>query len=123
MNVKSLFNYKIGFLLVFIVAGVVVYNLVGETLQALRTGDRLSQVVEELQTLEIKNKELKNQLLEAKSAQFIEAIARDKLGLAKEGETIVVIPEERINQILGLSKKIEEIKLPNWLGWIKVFFN
>ena len=122
MNVKSLFNYKIGFLLVFIVAGVVVYNLVGETLQALRTGDRLSQVVEELQTLEIKNKELKNKLLEAKSAQFIEAIARDKLGLAKEGETVVVIPEERINQILGLSKKIEEIKLPNWLGWLKVFF-
>lgn len=122
MNIKSLFNYKIGFLVIILVAGIVVYNLLGDTWKAVRAGDRLSQAIEELHNLEIKNKELKNQLLQVKSAEFIEQQARDKLGLVKEGETVVVIPEEKIKQVLGLSKKIKEVKFPNWLGWLKVFF-
>lgn len=122
MNVKFLFKKKIGFLLIFVVIGIVIYNLVGQTVRASRVGDRLSQAIEELHNLEIKNKELKSKLLQVKSAEFIETQARDKLGLAKEGETVIVIPEEKINKILGLSKKIEEIKLPNWLGWLRVFF-
>ncbi len=99
------------------------YNLIGQIFDALKVGDRLEESAERLHTLEIKNQELKKKLLEVKSPEFIEKQARDKLGLAKEGETIVVIPQEKIDAILGASKKLEELRLPNWQGWLKLFLN
>ena len=57
-----------------------------------------------------------------KSQDFIEQQARDKLGLAKEGETIVIIPEEKINQVLGMAKQVVEPRLPNWQGWLRLFW-
>lgn len=98
------------------------YNLIGQILGALRSEERLSQAAWKLHGLEVKNKELKKQLSEIKSTDFIEKTARDKLGLAREGETVVVIPEEALERVLGEAKKIEEIRLPNWQGWLRVFF-
>lgn len=114
---------KIGFLLAGVFLLVIVYNMIGQIFQAFKAGDRLTQEINKLSTLEIKNKDLKEQLTQVKSLEFIEQQARDKLGLAKEGETVVVIPPDKIKQVLGISKDKEiEVKLPNWMGWLKLFF-
>lgn len=114
---------KIGIVAIIIVILFITYNLIGQIIAAVSSSERLSQAAEELYQLEAKNKELKKTLSEVKSTDFIEKQARDKLGLIKEGETIVIIPNEALERVLGESKKLEEIKLPNWLGWWKVFFN
>lgn len=106
-----------------IVVIVIAYNLIGRIIEAVSSSERLSQAAEELYQLEMKNKELKKTLSEIKSTDFIEKQARDKLGLAKEGETVVIIPPEVLERVLGESKRLEEVKLPNWLGWWKVFFD
>ena len=98
------------------------YNLIRQINDALRSSERLSARAEAVYQLEAKNKELKNKLSRIQLPEFIEQQARDKLGLGRGGETIIIIPEEKIKQILGASESAQEIRLPNWLGWIRVFF-
>lgn len=110
-----------------IVVGILVilifsFNIISQILSTLRSGDRLQQASDELYKLEVKNKELKKKLIQVKSPDFIETQARDKLGLARSGETVVVIPDGKLKQVLSASIKQEEIKLPNWMGWLKVFW-
>lgn len=100
----------------------VVYNLVNQILGAFKSSDRLSQAVEKVYSLEAKNKELKKQLAEIKSPKFVEQQARDKLGLSKAGETVVIIPEQKIKAVLGTSQPAQ-IRLPNWQGWLRIFFH
>lgn len=108
----------LGILILLIIA----YNLVGQIFQTLKSGDRLTQASEKLHQLELKNTRLKKRLSEVNSPDFIEEEARNKLGLSKEGETLIIIPDEKLNQILEASREAKMIKFPNWLGWWKVFF-
>lgn len=105
-----------------LLGGVIGYKLLTQIADAIKSGDRLSTQAEEVYKLEIKNRELKNRLKQIQSSEFIEDVARNKLGLSKPGETIFIIPEKKIKEILGTSSSAREIRLPNWLGWWKVFF-
>ena len=111
-------SFIFGLLLVFIIA----YNLIGQIIATLKSGDRIEIATERLHQLEVENAELKINLEEVKKQDFIETQARNKLGLAKEGEVIVIIPDEKIDLLLGLNKKKEEVRLPNYLGWLKLFW-
>lgn len=113
---------KIVIVLVGIVAVAITWSLIGQIMTTLKSGDRLQEATERLHKLEVKNKELKRKLEEVKTPAFLEEQARDKLGLVREGETIVIIPQEKLDRVLGVTKKVEEVKLPNWLGWLKLFF-
>ena len=97
--------------------------MVSQILEAAKSGERLSKAADEVFQLENKNKELKKELVDSQSPQFIEERARNKLGLGKIGETLVIIPDEKIKQILGASHSAAIARLPNWLGWWKVFFH
>lgn len=106
-----------------ILAGLIMaYNLLTQIMSAVKSGERLSQAAEMLYKLEIKNKELKKKLSEIQSPEFIEAQARNKLGLGKRGETIVIIPEDKLKLVMGISESAQ-IRLPNPLGWLKVFWH
>ena len=96
------------------------YHFCVQIYEGIKAGDKLAQSVDKLYSLEVKNKELKSKLSEVKSPEFIERSARDKLGLTKEGETVVVIPMQVLERVLGVERE-EEVKLPNPLGWLKLF--
>ena len=113
---------KIVIVLAGIAAVFITWSLIGQIMTTLKSGDRLQEATERLHLLEVKNKELKKRLEEVKTPAFLEEQARDKLGLVRDGETIVIIPEEKLNQVMGVTEKLEEIKLPNWMGWLKLFF-
>ncbi len=101
---------------------IVAYNLITQIIYALKSGDRLNLAAESLIKLQSANRTLKQRLEQVKSPDFIEKEARDKLGMAKNGETIVIIPPDKINSVLGASVSAFPTRLPNWLGWWKVFF-
>lgn len=98
------------------------YNLLVQIMEAVKVGERLSAAIDTVYKLEAKNKNLKKKLNEVQSKEFIEEQARDKLGFSKNGETVIIIPEDKLKHILGASQAAE-IRLPNWLGWLKVFLN
>ena len=108
----------IGILIILILS----LNIIGQIINTLKSGERIDQATEKLHKMEVENRNLKNKLENVKSNDFIEEEARNKLGLAKEGEIIVIIPDETIDLILG-KKKAEIVRLPNYLGWWKLFFN
>ena len=74
---------------------------------------------EALMQEEERNRELITKLEEATSAAFIEKEAREKLGLVKEGDTIVLMPNDKL-QMTNESNTQEN--LPNWKKWWRLFF-
>lgn len=112
------------FLALLIIVLIIAYNLIWQIVATLKSGDRLQTATDELYSLEQRNRELKKRLTEVKSEDFVEQQARDKLGLGKGEETVVVIPDEKINSVLGTTQEQkQEVKLPNWQGWLKLFWN
>jgi len=65
----------------------------------------------------------KEQLEYVKSAEFLEKEAREKLGLAREGEVVVILPENVEELISANQPQISENQEePNWKKWLKLFF-
>ena len=114
---------KIALGAIFLVSLAVAYNLINQIINTTKSGDRLSQAADTVYQLELKNKELKKKLTQIQSPDFIEQQARDKLGLSKKGETVVIIPEDKLKQALGVTQSAQKVRLPNWLGWLRVFWH
>ena len=106
---------------IILVVLMVAYNLLIQITDAVRSGERLSKAADMVYKLEAKNRDLKKKLAQIQSPEFIEEQARNKLGLSKVGETVVIIPEDKLKLIMGVSTSTQ-IRLSNWLGWWKVFF-
>ncbi len=67
-----------------------------------------------------RNASLKSRLKEATGSAFIEKQAREKLGLVKEGDTVILIDSSNVtnsnNQIQYRGPKT------NWEAWVRLFF-
>lgn len=113
---------KIALSLIILVIMVVAYNLITQIMVSTKSGERLSSAADTVYKLEAKNKALKNKLAEIQSPEFIEEEIRNKLGFAKKGETVVVISDDKLKLVLGASSPAQ-IRLPNWLGWLRVFWH
>lgn len=82
--------------------------------------DIVDQRRQVLVQLEAENQKLKKQLAETQAPGFVERVAREALGLVKEGETVVLIrPVTQSDQSDQL--KTEET-VPNWKRWWGLFF-
>ena len=67
-----------------------------------------------------KNEELKRELAQAQTPEYIEEVAREKLGLVKEGETIILMPNNQ--STISNESQIQEDYIPNWKKWWRLFF-
>jgi cell division protein FtsB len=113
---------KISFIAGILIVIFISYNLISQILRATGSYSRLDQMADEVYQLEDENKILKKRLTDVNSPTFVEQQAREKLGLAKLGETVVLISDEKIKQVMGATEAAQ-VRLPNWLGWWKVFFH
>lgn len=113
---------KIGFSISILIVIFISYNLIIQILRATGSYSRLDQMTDEVYKLEDENKILKKRLADVNSPDFLEQQAREKLGLAKPGETVVLISDEKIKQTVGATESAQ-VRLPNPLGWWKVFFH
>lgn len=73
--------------------------------------------------IEAENERIQEEITKAQSPEFIERQVRDKLGLVKEGETVVVLPEiEEVRKFAPrLSMEEDYLPDPNWKRWLKLF--
>jgi len=84
----------------------------------------LARAESELNLKQQANQKLKERLAIVTTDQYKDKLTRDKLGLAKEGETVFIMPEEEVlRQLSPRIKKDEQHTLPdsNWRKWLKLF--
>lgn len=90
---------------------------------ALESGKRLDVAVEQVNKLQETNRMLEKRLEKVKSYDFIEEVARNKLNLVRDGETVVIIDQKSLENVLAQGKTAPVSKIPNWQGWLKLFLH
>ena len=85
---------------------------------------RIEKAESRVEKLGKENEEMERKLAEVKGEEYIEKQLRNNLGLAKEGEIVVVLPDEEILRKIAPSVPEEEDILPDpiWKKWLKLFF-
>lgn len=120
-------NSKIVNIMGLVMASMVFIILVSSFVKSIRriqVGDTVIEKTKvKIERAEEENKRLEEQLKIVQSEEYLEKQLRDKLGLAKEGEIILVLPEADI--VRKLSPHIpeeEEIKpKTNFQKWMELF--
>ncbi len=74
----------------------------------------------ELEAVQAENQRLKAAVAFADTPEFVEQEARNKLGLVKEGETVVLIGSPAAS--VSIHSLSEGSNKPNWRLWWELFF-
>jgi len=109
---------KILFFTIIIVSFIVINSLIHSIFTLWQKQDLLIAAQHDLEKTKKENQSLKKKLAEAKSPEFIEEEARNKLFLIQPGENPIVIPPT-----LLASKKVTKPtqKVSYFEEWIKLF--
>jgi len=102
-----------------IVGALLVINNTRRLLTFRTTSQKVAEAQARLEKLKAENEKLNQDLEYTKTEEFKEKEIRDKLGLAKEGEAVVILPKD------NESDKREEIRdksKANWEKWRDIFF-
>lgn len=77
-----------------------------------------------LAKIQADNDKLAAEVVQTQSADFVEKEMRNKLGLGKTGEAIVVLPDIEMLRKLApqISVEVDVLPDPNWKKWLKLFF-
>ena len=122
-NTKKIFNKAAGYVIWFLIILL--------ALSVVRSIGNRAQIQSEIAAEAAKVAKMKedNQRLEAQIAQtqgdeFIDREIRNKLGLVKTGEAIVVLPDSDVLKKLApvTPLDLETLPDPNWKKWEKLFF-
>lgn len=101
-----------------------VTSLVRNVLRARGASGRIEEARLRVEKLERENGDLVTRLDTVQGDEFREKQIREGLGLAKEDEIVMVLPEPEILRSLAPRTFEEEATLadPNWKKWLNLFF-
>jgi len=88
------------------------------------TQSRLDNAKNRLSDLKMEKASLMKDLQKMESPLYVEAQIRNKLGLAKENEIILVFPEDDLVRRLSSrtsSSSFYDLPDPNWKIWLDLF--
>lgn len=109
-------------LAVLIIVILTLVSLTRNILKVKKAGQRIDKEREKLAKLEQEHAELEAKLATLQSDVYIEMQIRDGLGLAKEGEYIVIMPDD--DELRKLAPSLPEVAqtepLPNWRKWLNL---
>lgn len=120
LNLKLKKSLKYVLIPVFVFLSI---SLIRNVIKISDAGKRINEEEKKVEKLKEENEELEKKLNEVINDDYIEKELRDKLGLAKEGETVVVLPPEDVVKSLAPQEVREEETLPepNWKKWLNLF--
>jgi len=116
-----LFRNKIVRLLVVLGGITLIIGLSQSVYSLWRKKDVIRERQEVLEQAAAENRRLKGEFERVQSTGYIEKEAREKLGLSKEGETIVLMDQSQ-NINLNPQDREGERQLPYWKQWWTLFF-
>lgn len=115
-------KYRIVRLVIISVSAILIVTLSRSIWDLWRRRDILGERQSALKRLEAENNRLKGELSYSESPFFVEQEARNRLGLGREGETVVILPKSQILSPNDQTRGEKEENLPNWKRWWRLFF-
>lgn len=111
--------------LIILVVVLFVFSVVRNIFRAAGAKNEIKVAQERVEKLKKENEEIQKRLSEVQDQVYIEIQLRDKLGLAKEGEIIVVLPDKETLKKLApvISEEEDTLPDPTWRKWLKLFLN
>ncbi len=110
---------KAVFILIVIILLLIINSLIRSIFELWGKQDLLTSAQKELEAEKLKNQKLKTEFSYAKTNQFIDETAHNKLFLVKPGEQQVLISKDLI--LKNEAQKQKE-NLSNWQKWLNLFF-
>jgi cell division protein FtsB len=114
------FQSRLFKIIVSVVNLLIIISLIGSILDLNKRWDIVKNRETALRHLEQENQKLKRSLEDAQSPDFIEKEARDTLGLAKPGDSVVIM--EKQAPITSTTPQNSNNTLPVWQQWWQLFF-
>ena len=92
-------NFKLGgpAVVLFILLGFIFYSFGGQMVEMYNVRHEIKQMREQMAELQSKNADLRKQIDQLNSNAYIERQAREKLGLVKQGEKIILEAQPGLN--------------------------
>ncbi len=118
VKIKSFIQY-----LIVIIAFVAIYSLLKSISRLTSANQKIIDEQNYVSELKKQNEELNQKLSIVQNPLFIEEEARNKLGLAKKGEIVVVLPDATTLRNLVPKEFVEKVAFPddNLQKWMKLF--
>ncbi len=108
----------------FLLGVFLVVNLSRSIIDLWQKGGLLDKEEERYAKARLENEELTKQYEQIQTPEYIEKEARDKLGLGREGEVVVVLPPNKDQSTDQLSNKVKDNEVKAvWRKWVEVLFN
>src|SRR3989344_1531450 len=101
--------------IVLIIGVFLAFNSFNKIMTFRENAKTVENAQERLERLKKENEALKKEFEYKKSEEFAEGEIRNKLGLAKEGETVLILPKEQDSSQLTVDSS-QKTK-PNWVKW------
>jgi cell division protein FtsB len=122
-KIKIKLRLYLGYLLVLLTV-IFIISLIRNVFKIATARNEVEKERVRIAKINRENAELGKRLAEVKSQDYIEKQLRDKLGLAKPGEIVVVMPDADTLRKLAPKLVEEEAVLPDptWKKWLRLFF-
>ena len=120
---SSAYRYSLAHYAALLLVAVLIISLIRNVLKLSSANEKIKREADVVESLKDKKEEIQKQLEYVQSQDFIEQEARNKLGLAKEGEIIIILPDEESLKKLSPRREEEQELLPepNWKRWLGLF--
>jgi cell division protein FtsB len=101
-------------------------HFVGQVIEAARMDRQIAEQQVANTRFEAENTALKERVIYAESPAYAEQIAREQLGYAREGDTVILptLPEQAaISPAAAAAPLPPPRPQPNWQGWLHTFLS
>lgn len=106
--------------LIILIGLCLIANLSRDIVRFFRALNELKLAAQKVEELQKEKESLTQKRDFYQSESFIEEEARNKLNMAKEGETLVILPPN-LEEILGKKETLPAVSLPFWRQWLNLF--
>jgi cell division protein FtsB len=100
-------------------------GLIGQVLTSAQIDRQQRELKVDIARIEAENADLKRQLTYAESPAYAEQVAREQLGMAREGDTVILptFPDTTPVSITATAIPVPTpVVQPNWRGWQEALF-
>ncbi|OGY44106.1 MAG: hypothetical protein A3J62_03825 [Candidatus Buchananbacteria bacterium RIFCSPHIGHO2_02_FULL_38_8] len=127
-TIRKILSSKLTLLLGIIILGLIAVSFIKSWNRSREVNQEVKGLEQKIQTLQKDNLELSELIKYLNSTAYIEEKARTDLGLKKEGEKTVIIPElniDNLNSNLDSKNQLEQKSdlIPNPKKWWHYFFS